>query len=223
VKTLANGFAFPDSDVFMVNEISDHGTYQHEQLAEGLAHVREFGCAIDGGAHAGTWSRTMAGRFARVVAFEPSPGHVRSASSQNMRAFGCANVECHQAALGSRRGVRGDDARRGEHASGGTRARGTSQPGRRQAWPVVTLDSLSLDRVGFLKLDVEGSEPWAIDGAAETITRLPAGHPVRAEVAVVEVLRPAEGRRVAAPAARSAISEVAARCLVTSIWTWGPR
>ena len=36
---------------------------------------------------------------------------------------------------------------------------------------VVTVDSLSLDKVSFIKFDVEGSESEAIEGAAETIKR----------------------------------------------------
>jgi FkbM family methyltransferase len=164
----AHGFAFPDTDRFMVEQISDHGTYQAEQLAEGLRHVTDFGCAVDGGAHAGTWSRTLAGRFARVVAFEPS-ADTFECLEQNMRAFECANVECHRAALGARAGFveMALDPENAKRANTGARH---VQPGGGSI-PVMTLDSLELEHVGFIKLDVEGSEPWAIDGAAETITR----------------------------------------------------
>ena len=36
---------------------------------------------------------------------------------------------------------------------------------------VITVDSLALDKVCFIKFDVEGSESDAIEGAAETIKR----------------------------------------------------
>ena len=36
---------------------------------------------------------------------------------------------------------------------------------------VVTVDSLSLDNVSFIKFDVEGSESEAIEGARETILK----------------------------------------------------
>jgi len=37
--------------------------------------------------------------------------------------------------------------------------------------PALSIDSLGLDAVGFLKIDVEGGEPAILDGARETIRR----------------------------------------------------
>ena len=37
--------------------------------------------------------------------------------------------------------------------------------------PAVTLDSLRLNALGFLKIDVEGHEPAVLDGGAETLRR----------------------------------------------------
>ena len=41
--------------------------------------------------------------------------------------------------------------------------------------PALTIDSLGLDRVGLIKIDVEGAEHDVIRGAAQTIARLPSG------------------------------------------------
>jgi FkbM family methyltransferase len=168
---VTNGWAFPDADRFMVGEMGPGGTYQLAHLEAALRHVTDFSCAIDGGAHVGTWSRLMAGRFDRVLAFEPS-ADTCECLAWNMTAAGCHNVEVHRSALGQGQGrvTMALDAANAQRANTGARfARAGG------AIPVVTIDSFKLDRLGFLKLDIEGSEPAALRGAAETIATC---HPI---------------------------------------------
>jgi FkbM family methyltransferase len=162
---LAAGIAFPDVDRFMVSELAPAGTYQLANLDAAMRHVKHFGRAIDGGAHVGTWSLIMAGRFAEVVAFEPSPDTFECLQF-NVAQRALANVRCVQAALGAAPGFVSMALDKDNEARANTGARFTRPGG---TIPVVTIDSLKLADVGFIKLDIEGSEPAALEGAQVTL------------------------------------------------------
>lgn len=161
------GWNFPDADAFMVGQLKPDGTYQRANLDAALRYVTDWRCALDGGAHIGTWSKRLAERFETVVAFEPSPDTFECLTT-NLSAFGLANVQPRQAALGARAGF--------IHLALDARARDLKNTGARYAVeggdiPVLTIDSLELPALGFLKLDIEGSEVVALEGAQETLDR----------------------------------------------------
>ncbi len=161
------GWAFPDVDRFMSDEIKADGTYQASHLRMALEYVTDFTVAVDGGSHVGTWSRLLAQRFQRVVAVEPSDDTFEALSA-NMRKFECVNVELCHVALGAAPGsvTMILDGRALSLANTGARC---VKPG--GAIPLVTIDSWNLPSLGFLKLDVEGSEVAALQGAIETLKR----------------------------------------------------
>lgn len=161
------GWAFPESDRFMVEELGCDGTYQLKHLTAALRHVTQHGCAIDGGAHIGTWSKVMAGVFDRVVAIEPSADTFECLEF-NMAQFECANVERRNTAIGSAPGFVTMNLDAENEARANTGARFAKTGG---SIPVETIDSWNLERVGFLKLDIEGSEPFALRGAKDTLNR----------------------------------------------------
>ena len=165
MKTV-NGWAFPDADEFMVSELHG-GRYQIEHLAAALSYVKGTALAIDGGAHVGTWSRVMARTFDRVIAVEPSPD-TYEALAANLAAFGCANVEPRQVALGAAPGrvLMALDAENEARKNTGARH---VEPG--GTIPLETIDGWQLPALDFLKLDVEGSEAAALLGARETLLR----------------------------------------------------
>jgi FkbM family methyltransferase len=164
---LVRGWAFPESDRFMVGEMAMDGTYQLGHLEAALTHVTHFGTALDGGAHIGTWSKIMAQRFTRVIAIEPSPDTFECLD-HNMRETGCGNVERLQVALGATPGVVSMALDAPNQARANTGARFAKAGGQ---IPVITIDSLHLTDLGFLKLDIEGSEPAALRGAKATLKR----------------------------------------------------
>ena len=89
-----------------------------------------------------------------------------------MQAFGCSNMELHQVALGQSPGfvsMTWDDRAAALANTGG---RYVQDGG---AIPRITIDSLSLPSLGFLKLDVEGAEVDALEGGRTTILRC---HPI---------------------------------------------
>lgn len=167
MSKVVHGWAFPDVDEFMAHEMKPDGSYQAGHLAAALAYVTDWSVAIDGGAHVGTWSRTLSRRFARVIAVEPSPDTF-AALTANLATFQCTNVEAKAIALGDAPGTvqmvlegRGAELKN-------TGARFTQSGG---TIPVETIDAWDLPSVGFLKLDVEGSEVVALRGAVETLRR----------------------------------------------------
>lgn len=132
-------------------------------LDAAMTHVTDGSCAIDAGAHIGVWSRAMADRFTRVIACEPS---LDTFAMLDANLLDVPHVERRQVAVGAVAGVV-------------TMASTPAQAGNDQARyvvpggfiPVETIDGWGLDALGLLKLDVEGSEYWALQGAAQTIRR----------------------------------------------------
>lgn len=159
------GLAWPDADRFMVDECAANGTYQLPNLVAALRHVKNWSVACDLGAHVGTWTKVMAGRFASVVAFEPSQDTFECLQYNVLQA-GLTNVQCLQMAVGAAPGFVTMALDAPNQARANTGARFTRPGG---AIPVTTIDSLGLTDVGFIKLDIEGSEPAALEGAAKTI------------------------------------------------------
>lgn len=163
----AKGWAWPDADEFMVGQLQPDGRYQGAHLDQALAYVTDWTCALDGGAHVGTWARVLSGRFDRVVAVEPSPDTFEALTA-NMQTFGCLNVECRQAALGAAAGTVSMTLDAANTARANTGGRFVQPKG---PIPLQTIDSFALPTLGFIKLDVEGSEVAALLGATQTLQR----------------------------------------------------
>ena len=162
-----HGWAFPDADEFMAAEMHADGTYQAGHLRTALNYVTDFSLAIDAGAHVGTWSRLLSQAFEKVVAAEPSPDTFEALVA-NMAAFNCFNVDLKPVALGAEAGHASMalEGRAAEmHNTGGRFVKGDG------SIPVERIDDWKLPTCGFIKLDIEGSEPLALEGARETIAR----------------------------------------------------
>lgn len=164
------GWYWPDCDDFMWREMRD-GTYQADHLEEALTFVTDFRCAVDAGAHVGVWTKELAIRFDRVIAVEPAED-TYACLVENLWGFRIQNVDPMHMAVGAQDGyvAMALDAKQAERKNTGGRyvvRRGNGV----LDIPCVTIDSWNLPALGFLKLDVEGSEPDAIKGAARTIAR----------------------------------------------------
>jgi FkbM family methyltransferase len=137
-------------------------TYQYRKLDYALGRVarrRLEGCAVDIGAHCGLWSMWLARYFARLEAFEPVDA-LADIWPYNVPQ---SNATLHRVALGERLGR--VSMKTPPACTGNSRV----MPGEIGDVPMVTLDSLALRDVAFIKIDVEGYELPVVMGARETI------------------------------------------------------
>jgi FkbM family methyltransferase len=159
-----NGYACLNDGVH-ANWIKEVGRLDHDWwLFKHLdQYVKEGDVIIDAGAHIGThtiWYSNRVGYSGRVLAFEANRAAFECLS---INCGGMKNVELHYQALGDKEGevsieVIPDNA-------------GMSYVREGVGVRMNTIDSLGLDRLDFIKIDVEGFEPNVLEGAAETISR----------------------------------------------------
>jgi FkbM family methyltransferase len=131
-----------------------------EELEFALQYVENFGIAIDGGANAGEWSQELASKFDEVYAFEPHAGAF-SNLAKNMRHTN--NVRLIEQALGN------DVCDVGLHCRRKVGFTDAYVDFDGEGTQMVPLDRYGLVNVGLIKLDLEGSEYFALQGASETI------------------------------------------------------
>lgn len=167
--------------------------------------------AVDVGANRGVYTCWMSKRAASVDAFEPQPAladYIRRARLPNVRVF--------QTALSDHSGdgrllVPADDGQARLASSGAddeilAMTESDFEVEAELGVQTRTLDSLGLDDVGFLKIDVEGHELAVLRGAEATITRCrpivfvesEARHATGAPANVIELLLGRHGYRRAA-------------------------
>lgn len=141
------------SDADVVDEMYREDVYRAKQ------HLREGAVVVDVGANVGVFSVWAAQRGAEVIAVEPSPAN-REQLERNVYAhngIGERITLIAKAIAGEPGFVRIMD----EHKSGGA----WTQPAP-EGVPTITLDEvIPADGCDFLKLDVEGAEFSAIEGA----------------------------------------------------------
>lgn len=150
------GFYWPDD----TGESYKHALAHVNSIEWAIAACRHRRTALQAGGNIGLWPKRLAEAFQTVFTFEPEPIS-RQCLEQNVY----KNVVVSPFALGDKEGVC-DIKRRGlgsHRVQDGTTVQ------------VITIDSLELEDLDLLQLDVEGYEWHALMGAMETIERC---HPV---------------------------------------------
>ena len=142
-------------------------------------HCPAGGVALDVGAHLGSWTVPMAravGESGHVHAFEPVP-FLNAALRKSVLSNGLRQVILDDRGLGS---TTGNAAFTVADGGGGEGNQGMSGLGERPGGTVIeiqvtTLDAFAeegkLDRLDFLKIDVEGLEADVLAGATKTLKR----------------------------------------------------
>jgi FkbM family methyltransferase len=158
------GIWVPDGDIHMAEQVMNpgnplvagRGTYQRNKYLAAIKHVEGWKHAVDVGANVGLWSRLMVMDFAAVTAIEPIAEH-RACFELNVKGARLLPV-----AVGSEPGqlcirVPSEHVMSAYVADDG------------ESVDVVTLDSLNLGAIDFLKIDIEGYEYEALVGGEQTI------------------------------------------------------
>jgi FkbM family methyltransferase len=146
--------------------VDGKGTYQIKKLRTAVGLCKQRRVAVDVGAHVGLWNMQLVKMFDRVHAFEPVAAH-RECFERNV--FGNATAKVagnpflHAVALGEKEGS--VSIHTTNTSSGDSWVKGEGDI------PMITLDSLALDEVDFIKADCEGFELFALRGAVDTILR----------------------------------------------------
>lgn len=136
--------------------------------------------ALDIGAHHGFYALLASkkvGPYGQVIAFEPSPRE-RGKLLWHLRLNLCSNVYVEGFALGNQKGeaefflVNGRDT-----GCNSLRPPNVAEPVKTLSVPVVMLDDYlqhrGIERVDFIKMDVEGAELEVLKGAPQLLQRLP--------------------------------------------------
>jgi FkbM family methyltransferase len=205
MKTV-KGWCLPDADSYFgpLLEASEEEGFQTDRLREVLEFVAgPRRTALDIGAHVGMWSVPLARTFEQVYSFEPAQDtfdclHVNTSKNKNIQVIPCA--------LGDKESFA--QMRDGKDP-GNTGSRYFVYTGEASetSVEVVTLDSLGLTNVDFIKMDVEGAELEVIQGGRETLRR-------NKPVICVEIKKAFFGRFSAGPGAvYSALSALGATCV----------
>ncbi len=163
---------------------------QHEIYGLGKHGVRAGDIVIDGGAHVGAFTRrALAEGAAKVIAVEPSPRN-RAALERNLaaaiaegRVIIAAKGVWHEESvlpfyenpLNSAAATVVDAKLGGGHDHAQDHLIEIRSPEHMVEVPLVTIDQLvadlGLERVDFIKLDIEGAEQNALRGAIATLNR----------------------------------------------------
>lgn len=147
-------------------------------LAIGLIETlcRQGDCVLDIGANVGDWTMPMAlrvGPQGRVIAFEPVP-YLAETIAKTARINRHDWVEVRQLALSASEGSAEFSVERGN--SGGSRLGRVDGDFAQIKVATARLDSLlaarpDIERIDFIKIDVEGHEDQVLAGARETLAR----------------------------------------------------
>jgi hypothetical protein len=160
----------PDSDEYFGRYFEAGDVFELGNLQTGLKYVKKWDSAVDGGAHVGSWTRYLAGKFKKVMAFEP-----------NLENFECLVKNIKDAGLRywpqhwDEIKVYPKPYALGERTEMGYGLDGGANSGCWHLRPgsgtigVEALDEYGLDELDYYKLDVEGFEYYALKGAEKTI------------------------------------------------------
>lgn len=163
------GWHFPDQETHfpqMLQKSLDRGLPPEYQIAvrqRSLSLCPARDVALDIGANVGLWSRDLCKHFAKVIAFEPVALFreclVKNVASPNLdvrsQALGSTLTQINMIITANNTGH--------SHVDPASLGKGSID--------MITLDSLALEKVDYVKIDCEGYEYNIIMGGKQTLLR----------------------------------------------------
>lgn len=125
---------------------------------------------LDIGAHTGTYSIALSKHFKTVYAFEPQK-MTYYALCGSVALSSITNVECRQFGLGNPAQTGVQTLKIISLDGGGSGLHNTQGVLAEEKIEIKTLDSLNLDGIAFIKMDVEDNELQVLQGSVETLKR----------------------------------------------------
>ncbi|MCW2411743.1 MULTISPECIES: FkbM family methyltransferase [unclassified Sphingobium] len=164
---------FPDSEQHFTELGDNVGSYQKPQREKALEYVTEWKLCLDIGANVGIFSRHFAQHFEEVWAIEPVSENIaclRKNVPKNVRIIEYAAGEENRVASICRtpKNVGGAFICDDEEVMP------LFIPKNRDLVEdinMITIDSLDIENLGLIKIDIQGSEVIALKGAKDTLLR----------------------------------------------------
>lgn len=127
-------------------------------------------CILDIGAHSGTYSISLAKYCDKVYSFEPQR-MTYYALCGSVALSSIENIICYNYGLGSEEQKGIQTLKIVSKDGGGSSLHANENILKKEQITIKTLDSLNLNNIGFIKMDVEGNERYVILGGLETLKR----------------------------------------------------
>lgn len=161
------------SDIWVGRSLQKYGEFSESEVQVFRDLLKQGDVALDIGANIGCHSVAMSrlvGKSGTIHAFEPERTNFNTLCG-NVSINNLMNVFCYQKAVGSQPGFISVPELDHEKTVnyGGLSLEPDYSGGLHYDVPLVTIDSLNLPRVNFIKIDIEGMEKFALEGAAATI------------------------------------------------------
>lgn len=154
---------YEGKDEYVGKSIHNYGEYNPDETEMIISLAK--GICLDIGANFGVMTQALEKSGFECIAFEPQP-YVYSILKKNVKV-------CHNFALGDEPGtakmLRIFDGDKANYGGNGILNHRVMNP--TIDIEVKTLDSLNLENIGFMKIDVEGFEEKVLRGGIETIKR----------------------------------------------------
>lgn len=168
MKILPSGAAVLDVPDSLSEWTVDLSVSADAALGAALTKIQPGDCVIDGGAALGDHTFQYLSRVSpagRVIAFEPHPSYFECLTHN------CPTAECHNKALWDASTTVTLSDSSGNHGASYVSIK--AAPACEKSWSVetVAIDELILERLDFIKLDIEGAEFRALTGAKKTIKK----------------------------------------------------
>ena len=164
-----HNFYFPDWDNHFQNFFSLNLGYQEAQRNRALSFVEDFGVAVDCGAHVGLWSKDLSNFFDNLYCFEPVKEFFECLKL-NIKS---QNAKLYNLGLGEKKLETEVVITKTSGNSGLSRTLTDYDQVKKkdeiQKIKLIDLDSLNLNKVDFIKIDVEGLGLKVLKGMSNTL------------------------------------------------------